>query len=170
MSIQKVTGLSTQDVPVLNNALQSLDIGKWTVRYTSTIPTANDVNFGEIVIYDNGSTQSFYVKSDKGTLVSLANATGAKGDTGSTGATGAQGPQGPPGLAGGADGIDANGNTIRLKQGATVLGTVTAPYATTAGDANTLGGQGPGYYRCGGCDWTCSSTCQGSCMAGCSNN
>jgi hypothetical protein len=78
-----------------------------------------------------------------------------------------------PDLTGYANGLDVNGNNIRLKNGATVLATITAPYATNAGTASNasnsslLNSQGPTYYRCSGCSWTCLSSCTGSCNSGC---
>jgi len=46
-----------------------------------------------------------------------------------------------------------SGNTLVLNNNATVLSSITIPYATNVAQ---LGGQDPDYYRCTTCSWTCT--------------
>ena len=69
--IHQIAGLQEQDLPVLNESLRQLNDVKWEVKYFATAPTTNDLNQGQLGVYDNGATRELYFKSHLGTLLKI---------------------------------------------------------------------------------------------------
>lgn len=69
--IQQVTKFEAQDIPVVNENLRQLNTKKWEVKYFETAPTTNDLNEGQLGVYDDGATRELYFKSHLGTLLKI---------------------------------------------------------------------------------------------------
>jgi hypothetical protein len=64
-----VTSMDKEQVPILNNILDSIREQALSVKHTAVEPTKNTVREGQLVIYDNGAgTKRLYVVTNKKNL------------------------------------------------------------------------------------------------------
>ncbi len=67
--IDQITTMGEDSLPTLRKILDDIRRVAAQVRLTATLPTANTVQQGEIVIYDDGAgTKRLYTKTGKGNL------------------------------------------------------------------------------------------------------
>lgn len=78
----KITDFNPASVPIINKLLEDMDKEKPKVVHTTTLPTTDNVNMGELHIYDSGSIRRLYYKTHKGSLQYLtsSNSTEASPD------------------------------------------------------------------------------------------
>jgi len=62
----KIPGLNPENSAILQDLLNKLHIDATGIVYLTSVPT--DIPFGKMAIVDDGTTQSLYIKSGKGTL------------------------------------------------------------------------------------------------------
>ena len=68
-NLDQVTSMNEDSLPILQKVLDDIRRVAATVRLTDTLPTAETVQQGEFIIYDNGAgTKRLYTKTGKGNL------------------------------------------------------------------------------------------------------
>lgn len=68
---EQMVDFEEESVPAVNEKLRSIEKNNGKIRYSTSVPTAATMDYGEIVVKDDGSTQAIYIKSGKGTLLEL---------------------------------------------------------------------------------------------------
>jgi hypothetical protein len=69
--IVKIPDTEMQSATVVNENYRQLNDKKWEVKYFDTAPTADDLNQGQLGVYDNGATRELYFKSQNDTLLKI---------------------------------------------------------------------------------------------------
>lgn len=78
--IPKITDFNASTIPILNKILEDINLDKPKLVYAKDAPTTNNVNKGELHVYDDGDTiRRMYFKTHKGNLAYLN--LGDAGDT-----------------------------------------------------------------------------------------
>lgn len=68
-NIDQISGMDESNLPTLQKILDEIRAKATPEKLTSTLPTANTVQVGEFVIYDDGAgTKRIYTKTGKGNL------------------------------------------------------------------------------------------------------
>jgi hypothetical protein len=70
-----VVNFDESSIPILNKIIEDIRSSASTVRYVTTVPTADNVQHNEIVVYDDGTnTEQIYFKTGKNELKSISTA------------------------------------------------------------------------------------------------